>query len=229
MGSRKLSQSGQAAAEQGAMAQQPSADPTYGFGSKTAPKSLTEQLYTVNAGLKGVQSAFERETDPSKREAQTKEIDVRKYAIDRLQQQMQMDADMSRESQPRAGQQAYDSTSQAYNQASQTRNDMARQGDQERASFMVAPQYRSDQERTATRAQPSTSSYQQMHMKMLQDRARNNQGPMVQQDTANDQRMNMERQAQQEREMLMQERERVMQERAAAERSRGRRRFSWQR
>jgi hypothetical protein len=66
-------------------------------------------------------------------------------------------------------------------------------------------------------------------MQMLQDRARNNQGPMAQRDAANDQRMNMERQAQQEREMLMQERERVMQERAAAERSRGRRRFSWQR
>jgi len=107
-------------------------------------------------------------------------------------------------------QQAYDRTSQAYNQASQraqaydrtsqARNDIARQG---------------DQERTATRAQPSTSSYQQMHMKMLQDRAGSGQGPMARQDTANDQRMNMERQAQQER--------------AAAERSRGRRRFSWQR
>ena len=40
-------------------------------------------------------------------------------------------------------------------------------------------------------------------------------GPMAQQDTANDQRMNMGRQAQRER--------------AAAERSRGRRRFRWQR
>lgn len=63
--------------------------------------------------------------------------------------------------------------------------------------------------------QPAPFSYQQRHMQMLQDRARNNQGPMAQQDAANDQRMNMERQAQQERE--------------AAERSRGRRRFRWQR
>jgi len=67
--------------------------------------------------------------------------------------------------------------------------------------------------------QPAPFSYQQKHMQMLQDRARNSQGPMAQQDAANDQRMNEygARQAQQE------------QERAAAERSRGRRRFSWQR
>ena len=76
----------------------------------------------------------------------------------------------------------------------------------------------------ATRAQPSPPSYQQMHMKMLQDRAASKQSPMVRQDTANDQRMNEYRARQDQ-----QEQERLMQERAAAERSRGRRRFSWQR
>lgn len=76
----------------------------------------------------------------------------------------------------------------------------------------------------ATRAQPSPPSYQQMHMKMLQDRAASKQSPMVRQDTANDQRMNEYRAHQDQ-----QEEKRLMQERAAAERSRGSRRFSWQR
>jgi len=96
-------------------------------------------------------------------------------------------------------QQAYDRTSQAYNQASQIRNDMARQGDQERASFMVAPQYRSDQERTAPRVGSG-------------------QGPMARQDTANDQRMN---------EYMNRTNDMPQPPRSSS--PWGRRRFSWQR
>jgi hypothetical protein len=85
--------------------------------------------------------------------------------------------------------------------------------------------YRQVQPRTtdsyATRAQPSPSSYQQMHMKMLQDRAASKQSPMVRQDTANDQRMNEymnQQRAEQDRARFMQ-----------ATQPRQPRRFSWQR
>jgi hypothetical protein len=161
MGARKLSQSGQAAAGQGAMAQQPNAG---GFGRRTEQqmqRQMDADMY----------QAYDRASQAYNQASQTR-------------------TDMARQGEQERARFMQDRESQARRDMVHTRSDMARQGDQDRASFMVAPQYRSDQERTATRAQPSTSSYQQMHMKMLQDRAGSGQGPMVRQDTANDQRMN---------------------------------------
>jgi len=69
--------------------------------------------------------------------------------------------------------------------------------------------------------QPSPSSYQQMHMKMLQDRAASKQSPMVRQDTANDQRINEymnQQRAEQDRARFMQVTPSVQP-----------RRFNWQR
>jgi hypothetical protein len=105
-------------------------------------------------------------------------------------------------------QQAYDRTSQAYNQASQTAKE-------QQAYQQVQPR---TTDSYATRAQPSTSSYQQMHMKMLQDRAGSGQGPMARQDTANDQRMN---------EYMNRTNDMPQPPRSSS--PWGRRRFSWQR